>query len=174
MERRANVLDRTGRPSAVSPRDYRDAMSRFAGAVHVVTTDGAAGRRGVTVLAVVSVSDDPPTLVVCLNRNRAENTWFAENGCFAINTLCGDQIDLARAFAGEGGLTMDRRFALGRWSRLVTGAPVLEGARMVLDCRLVDVRPVHTHYVMFGEVVGVGASARGAALLYLDRDYRSL
>lgn len=168
------VLQRPGRKAAISSQDYRDAMSHFAGAVHVVTTDGPAGRRGVTVAAAVSISDDPPTLMVCLNRNRAENTWFGKNGCFAINTLCAEHVDLSRAFAGEGQLAMDARFELGRWGRLETGAPVLEGARMALDCRVTDVQAMHTHYIIFGEVVAAGPVRTDAALLYLDRQYRTL
>jgi cob(II)yrinic acid a,c-diamide reductase len=168
------VLDRTDRDAVISSNDYRDAMSHFAGAVHVVTTDGAAGRRGVTVLAVASVSDDPPTLMVCLNRNRDENTWFEKNGCFALNTLQADHALLARAFAGEGALAMDARFERGDWKALATGAPVLTDARMALDCRVIDVQAVHTHYIIFGQVVAVGPLNTGAALLYLDRHYRSL
>ncbi|MET0598611.1 MAG: flavin reductase, partial [Mesorhizobium sp.] len=50
----------------VEPLHYRDAMARFAGAVHVLTTDGPAGKRGTTVIAACSVSDNPPTVLVCI------------------------------------------------------------------------------------------------------------
>jgi flavin reductase (DIM6/NTAB) family NADH-FMN oxidoreductase RutF len=139
----------------------------------VVSTDGPAGRRGVTVSAVVSVSDNPPTMLVCLNRNREENRYFEDNGCFAISTLCGDQVELARAFAGEGHLPMEARFALGSWNSLVTGAPMLERARMSLDV-VTDVQSVHTHYVIFGEIVAAGPVRSDPALVYLDRHYRSI
>lgn len=168
------VLERKNRKSAVPSQEYRDAMSHFAGAVHVVTTDGAAGRRGLTVSAAVSVSDNPPTLIVCLNRNRDENRLFAENGCFAVNTLCDDQLELARAFAGEGHLPMEARFALGKWTELETGAPVLLGSRMTVDCVVTDVQAVHTHHVVFGEVVATGPAGQRPALLYLDRQYRTV
>ncbi|MCO5132827.1 MAG: flavin reductase [Phyllobacteriaceae bacterium] len=163
--------------SRISSQDYRDCMARFAGAVHVVATDGPAGLRGVTVSAVTSVSDNPPTLLVCLNRNRPENGWFGENGHFSLNTLCADQIDVARAFAGEGHLGMEERFAAGQWRRLVTGSPVLEGARMALDCRVTNVLEVATHMIIFGEVAGFNLPAGDEpppALCYMDRDYRVL
>ena len=149
-------------------------MSRFCGAVTIVTTDGAAGRRGVTVSAAVSISDNPPTVAICLNRNRDENRWFEENGCFAVNVLVAGQIDLARAFAGEGHLDMSARFDLGKWHELATGAPVLTGARTALDCLVRDVKLVHTHYVVMGEVIAAGDPAKGRALTYLDRGYRPL
>ncbi|MPT25288.1 MAG: flavin reductase, partial [Starkeya sp.] len=53
---------------AVEAGLYREAMSRLVAAVHVITTHGAEGRAGFTATAVASVSDSPPTLLVCLNR----------------------------------------------------------------------------------------------------------
>ena len=161
------------RKPAIDPQTYRDAMSRFAGAVSVITTDGPAGKRGATVSAAVSVSDNPPTLAVCLLRDRADNTLFAENGRFALNVLTADQEKLARVFAGEGDLEMEERFALGDWTQLETGVPTLNGARTVLDCVVVDVQQVHTHHVIFGEVVAAGPANEGDALVYLDPLARS-
>ena len=60
----------------VEPLHYRDAMARFAGAVHVLTTDGPAGRRGTTVIAACSVSDNPPTVLVCVNRENRSNDLY--------------------------------------------------------------------------------------------------
>ena len=149
-------------------------MARLAGAVSVIATDGDAGRRGVTVSAVTSVSDDPPTLLVCLNRNREENDWFRRNGVFSLNTLAASQIGIARAFAGEGHLPMEERFGLGKWEKLQTGAPVLEGCRMALDCIVTDVQPIATHFVIFGQVVASSLGGNEPALVYLDRQYRTL
>jgi flavin reductase (DIM6/NTAB) family NADH-FMN oxidoreductase RutF len=171
--RNPHLLNRT-QTHTLTSADYRDAMSRMAGAVSVVTTDGPAGIRGVTVSAVVSVSDNPPTLFVCLNRNREENRFFEKNGCFALNTLSQQHLPLARAFAGEGHLPMGERFALGDWTRMETGAPVLIGARMALDCVVTDVQAVHTHFVIAGQAVAKGQLHNEPALVYLDRDYRSI
>lgn len=168
------MLDRLDQIAALSPQAYRDCMARFAGAVSIVTTDGPAGRRGVTASAVVSVSDNPPTLLVCLNRNRAENRWFGNNQCIAINVLCADQIALARAFAGEGHAEMDDRFALGHWSAGESGAPILADARVTLDCRVREVQAVHTHLVVMAEAIGGHGGRDDPALIYLDRRYREL
>lgn len=149
-------------------------MARFTGAVSIVTTDGPAGQRGVTVSAATSVSDNPPTLLVCLNRNREENRQFAKNGGFVLNALCHDQIALARAFAGEGHLSMPARFALGEWQRAATGAPLLKGSRMSLDCRVTETVEMATHIILFGEVVDCTLDRDASALVYLDRAYRSL
>lgn len=168
------MLDRNNNLKPVASEHYRDAMARLAGAVNIVTTSGASGRRGVTVSAAVSVSDNPPTILVCLNRNRAENAMFAENGVLALNTLCEDEVDLARAFAGEGHLAMEQRFAMGEWYGLSTGSPILRGARMALDCVVRDVQAVATHWVIMAEVVAVAPFNDDPALLYIDRAYHSL
>ena len=71
----------------IEPLAFRNAMSHFAEAVHILTTDGPAGRRGVTISAVCSVSDNPATMLVCLNRSHEFNHLFIENQVFALNTL---------------------------------------------------------------------------------------
>ncbi|MCB8839734.1 flavin reductase [Aurantimonas sp. VKM B-3413] len=149
-------------------------MSRFAASVHLVTTDGPAGRRGVTVSSACSVSDDPATLLVCLNTSSPDNARFEANGSFALNLLGKDNEALARAFAGEGKLAPDARFAKGEWHAEETGAPLLVSALAAFDCRLLESRIVATHRVMIGEVVGVRIGPRAPSLVYLDRGYHSL
>ncbi len=67
---------------AASSQAYRDGMAHVAGHVHVVTTAGAAGTSGFTAIAVASVSDDPPMLLVCLNRKSANGDLIGRNGVF--------------------------------------------------------------------------------------------
>lgn len=147
-------------------------MSRFVGTVNIVTTDGEAGKRGVTASAVTSVSDDPATVLICLNQNRIENNWFENNGVIAVNTLCESHEKLARVFAGEGHLEMASRFDYGVWETIETGSPILKGARMSLDCKIVDVQKIATHFVIVGEVVGYNLDSLDPALIYLDRAYK--
>ncbi len=153
---------------------YRDAMSHYAGAVQVVTTAGAAGRRGLTLTAACSVSDDPPTVLVCLQKIHPENHLFMKNGVFAVNTLAGGHRALADAFSGRTRLTQDERFALAEWEVLATGAPVLKGALAVFDCRIVSVQDHSTHHVLFGEVTGLRRNTDATALIYLNRRYHTL
>ena len=104
---------------------YRDAMARYAGHVQIVTTALGAERRGVTITAACSVSDNPPTVLVCLNKGNPNNRIFFDSGIFALNSLGAGNRALADAFSGRNSLTADERFALGSWKTLVTGAPVL-------------------------------------------------
>lgn len=160
--------------SEVEPREYREAMSRFAGAVHVVTTDGDAGRRGTTVIAACSASDNPPTVLVCLNRGKVENDLFAANGVFALNTLPSDAEHLGNAFSGLTGLTQEERFALGQWDTIATGAPTLVGAAAVFDCEVETTFDHATHRILFGHVRGVRIGSSLDPLIYHNRQYRVL
>ncbi len=67
----------------VDQQTFRDAMSCMGAAVNIITTDGPAGRAGFTASAVRSVTDTPPTLLVCLNRGASVWPVFNEN-----RTLC--------------------------------------------------------------------------------------
>lgn len=149
-------------------------MSRFAGAVHVATTDGEAGRRGVTVTAACSVSDDPPTVLICLNHRNPSNECFAANGVYAINILSADHGEISRAFSGMGDLSQDDRFALGNWDELVTGAPALKGALATFDCRIENSVVAGTHTILIGRVAALRIGDKAKPLLYHDRDYHAL
>ena len=158
----------------IEAADYRQAMSHFAGAVHVVTTDGAAGRRGLTVTAACSVSDNPATLLVCLNHNNPLNAVFDENGVFCLNTLALEHEHVSVAFSGKGHLPQDERFSMAAWETLETGAPVLQGAAAAFDCRIVGAQDVATHRVLFGEVLGLRSGGVSMPLIYHSRGYHSL
>ncbi|MTI19324.1 flavin reductase [Rhodobacteraceae bacterium RKSG542] len=149
-------------------------MSRLGSSVHILASDGASGRTGATVSSVCSVSDNPPTLLVCLNRGTAVNGQVKENGVFTINTLAHDHTDASNAFAGVGQLPMNERFALADWETIETGAPALKDARVSFDCKVTQITEVGTHSVIFGEVVAVKSSEQNKALIYMDRNYHAL
>ncbi len=160
--------------SDLDPQAYRDAMARFAGAVHVITSEGEAGLRGTTVIAACSVSDNPATILVCLNRANARNESIITNGCFALNTLAAGQQAVAVAFSGLNGLAVEERFATGRWDTISTGSPTLVGALATFDCEVADHKDVATHRVLFGRVTGLRIGDSLDPLLYFDRSYRVL
>lgn len=153
---------------------YRDAMARFAGAVHIVTTDGDHGRRGVTIIAGCSVSDDPPTVLVCLNRQNEANDLFVRNGCFALNTLSSDEMELSNAFAGFTKESQEERFAKAEWTTAQTGSPILTRAASVFDCEIEHTHDHGTHRVLFGRVKALAIGGSFDPLIYYNRSYRLL
>ena len=153
---------------------FREGMSRVAGAVHIVTTDGRAGRAGFTATSVAPVTDAPPTLLVCANAGGRSGPMLQVNAAFCVNTLGADDAGLAELFAARTGLAGEDRFLTGAWGRLATGAPVLQTSLVSFDCRLVETRRLGTHDVIIGEVAAVRIGPGQPALLYLGRHYRSL
>ena len=158
---------RTAEPTA-----FREAMSRLGAAVHVITTAGPGGKTGATATAVCSVSDAPPTLLMCLNRRSQTNPVVVENGVFCVNTLGDGGVEIADIFAGRTGVQGAERFAIGEWTVLSTGSPVLASAVIAFDCRIIEVRAVASHNVFFGAVETVRLGPSGSALVYHDRAYK--
>ena len=153
---------------------FRDAMAQVASAVHVVTADGPGGRIGLTATAVASVSDSPPTVLVCIARGSRTLTAIEASGAFCINTLPEQLVDLAEIFASRRGIEGEARFDTARWGRLATGAPVLLDAVSAFDCRLVATHDVASHRIVIGEVAGLGGAGRGAGLIYRHRRFSAV
>jgi flavin reductase len=159
--------------NTVDPALFRDAMSRLGAAVHVVSTDGPAGRSGFTATAVCSVSDQPPTLLVCLNRRSQSAPVVSANGVFCVNTLTAGEEAIADLFAGRSG-ARDERFSSGEWLTLSTGSPVLASAVVSFDCRVIEVRAIASHNVIFGAVEAVRLGQAAPALVYHERAYKKV
>ena len=150
--------------------NYRNAMARLGAAVNVIATDGVVGRRGFTASAVCSVTDAPPTLLVCCNRSHETHEALVRNRVMSVNTLSAGQSEVSDVFAGMVGNSVDR-FATGEWTTLSTGAPVLTGAAVAFDCRIVHVHDVGTHSVFFGEVEALALGDAAEGLIYFARGY---
>jgi flavin reductase len=159
---------------SVDPAKFRAAMSRLGAAVHVVTTDGPAGKTGFTATAIVSVSDEPATLLVCLNRAAISMPILRENGVFCVNTLRAGDEALADTFAGRTQVPRAERFSAGQWSTLSTGSPALLSAVISLDCRVAEVKSVASHDIYFGIVEAIHSGPPGPVLVYHDRAYKQV
>lgn len=155
-------------------QEFRDAMARLPAAVNIITTGGPAGRGGFTASAVCSVTDTPPTLLVCMNRTVSSAEMFRANGTLCVNTLCGSQQELSGIFAGATGLDGESRFGFGEWAPILTGAPALQGCLVAFDARITDVIEKGTHLVLFAEVEAVRLGGADPALMYFARNYKHL
>jgi len=148
--------------------DFRKAMRHCAGAVALVTVGRDDGRRtGLTVTAVCSLSDDPPSLLVCVNRNASAHPRIREERCFGVSFLGDGQMPLALTFSGQRGFDGEHRFGFGRWVTRVTGAPLLEDAIVSFDCALRQEFETTTHSVFIGDVRDVSFSCEASPLVYL-------
>lgn len=163
-----------GPGAGLDPGRFRDAMSRVAASVHIVTTDGVAGLGGITATSVTSITVEPPMMLFCINKTSPSAARILENGVFCINTLAPSHEALSNIFAGRTEQHLDERFTSGEWTKLVTGSPVLMDAVAAFDCRLVEAKEVTTHLIVIGAVEAVDYGPEGETLAYVHRKYRTL
>ncbi|MBB3771187.1 flavin reductase (DIM6/NTAB) family NADH-FMN oxidoreductase RutF [Angulomicrobium tetraedrale] len=155
-------------PSAQAPDSagFRAAMRELAAGVTIITAGRDGGRRGLTATAVCSVSADPPTLLVCINRSAEGHAAIRESGAFCVNVIAAEHQCLAERFAGRDGARGAERFEHGEWRSLATGAPVLADAVAAFDCQVIQAIDAGTHTVFLGAVTATTVSPQRAALLY--------
>ena len=166
LERCSTINEDVGH---IDQQTFRQGMSKLAAAVNVITTDGRAGKAGFTASAVCSVSDSPPTLLVCLNRSASVYETFKTNQVLCVNTLNAQQQYLSNVFGGK--TPMSARFAEGQWRTLLTQAPVLKDALVSFDCRVVQSVSVGSHDVLFCQVKAIRQQSEENALVYFNRSY---
>mgnify|MGYP004486683375 CR=1 FL=1 len=151
---------------------FRNAMARMGAAVSIVTTDGPGGLAGFAATAVCSVTDDPPTLLVCLNRSSSASEPVRRNARLCVNVLESEQADLSRLFGGK--TPVADRFAAGAWSPHPTGTLALRDALASFHCEVREITRAGTHDVLFCEVQSLTSRKDGKALIYFDRAYHSV
>lgn len=152
--------------------EFKQGMSLLTGAVNVVTTRGASGRYGFTASAVCSVTDMPPTLLVCMNKASNSHTHFVENRILSVNVLGAHHQPISRAFSSN--MTAEERFTHGEWTTLKTGAPVLEDSVVSFDCRIEKIQTVGTHDIFICRVVAIKQTHQQQGLVYFNRAYYSV
>ncbi|MEV0634808.1 flavin reductase [Streptomyces sp. NPDC050619] len=156
-----------------SQAEFREGMAHLAAAVNIMTTDGPSGRCGITVSAVCSVTDDPPTVLVCLNRESAMHDVFKANSRVCVNVLGGGQQELAMHFAGATKVPMAERFTWDIWD-LDQKVPVLRDALVTVIGVVKDCKRLGSHSVLFVEIERMRTRRGGQSLVYFNRGFHRL
>ena len=154
-----------------STDDFRAAMRHLVGGVSVITVGRGDDFTGMTVTSVSSLSLDPSSLIVSVNR--ASSSWPLLRECvvFGVNILKADQIDIAERFSGKDGSKGVERFARATWIARPSGVRLLAGALAAIECETEDVIERHSHAIVVGRVRHVQFSPHDAALAYWHGDY---
>jgi len=152
---------------------FRNAMALLGGAVSVITTDGPAGRFGFTASAVCSVTDSPPTLLVCMNRSSHSNVHFKTNGVLSVNVLTAEHQDISGVFANRE-MDAEQRFASAQWHTMESGAPMLDQALVSFDCRIAQAHEVGSHTIFYCEILDLCMGGSQEGLVYFNRAYHRL
>lgn len=137
----------------LDPRTFWQAIGVRAVGTAVVAAEADDGPRGFLALSATHLSAEPPLLTVSVDKKTSALKTILAARCFAISYLSAAQAELSDIFAGKSELQGAERFRSASWTRLATGAPALEGAVGVLDCRLEDVIDRGGTVIVIGRLV---------------------
>lgn len=168
----ASASDREG---SVTPAAIRRVLGRFATGVTVVTSLHDGIPRGVTVSAFMSISLEPPLVLVALDQARSLDPIIQRTGAYAVNILGEDDAALSECFAGAAVVPGRDAFCGAGWRPGTLGMPILDRSIASLECRLEQVVRLGDHDFLVGRVVSTSSDDDHAPpLLYYRRRYLRL
>jgi flavin reductase (DIM6/NTAB) family NADH-FMN oxidoreductase RutF len=145
---------------------FQAAMRHIAATVYAVTTGHGGERFGIIATAVNSLSFDPPSLLVCINRAASLHGPMDSAELFCVNVLGIGNRAVADCFTRGGA----ERFAVGEWQE-EHGVPVLATAQSSLICRVAQRQAFGTHTIFIGELIAARHRANAKPLTYYDGRY---
>ncbi len=156
----------------ISSDQFKYVLRQWASGVSIVTMQTEEHRHGLTVSGFLSISPEPPLVLISIGQELASDSRLQASGAYAVHLLRDDQQELSDRFAGRLG-EVDR-FAGLTTNTAATGAPILQECLAWLDCRVVATHVVGDHTLFIGEVVAAGVNEVTKPLIYWNADYRRL
>jgi flavin reductase (DIM6/NTAB) family NADH-FMN oxidoreductase RutF len=146
---------------------FRQAMRQLVATVTIITSGDTETRAGMVATAVMSVSADPPSLAIGVNRDTSVWQAIQSSRRFGVNLLSTQHAGLVYPFSGQ--LQGEDRFTLGTWQRHATHTPFLVDAVVTLLCRVEGELTYGTHTLFVGAVEEVRMNEKAAEpLLWRD------
>ncbi len=164
------LAEEKARGFGIEPREFRNALGKFATGITVVTVtahEGDEAVRGITVNAFMSLSLVPPLVAVCIDKRANAHARLLESDIYGVSILAAEQRAHSNTFAGMPAEGLEPAFErLGE-------AMVLEGALSQLACRVRQVVDAGDHTLFIGEVEALNYR-EGEPLLYYGGRYATL
>ena len=149
----------------VDPAELRRVGGHFATGVTVVTADHAGTTCGLTVNAFMTVSLEPPLVLVSIGTASRSLACLEASERFGVSVLGEEQEQIARIFAGKD----DDKLARVAGRRGATGVPLVDGAIAWLECRTERRTAAGDHVLFLAAVEALGARAGRPLLFYRGR-----
>jgi len=160
--------------SDINPHDLRLAMRRWATGVTIVTSRVNGIQHGMTVSSFTSVSLEPPTVLISLEKTTRTHELVQESGTFGVTILGRGQAEISDRFAGRQTEHQDRFLGLDTYT-LESGVPLLTDGLASFDCRVVSEYEVGSHTIFIGDVLASQIKMdESQPLIYFNRNYRML
>ena len=164
MNIRPADLDAAG--SSIGPDSFRDALRELSGGVSVITVGVGNDRSGMTATSVSALSLNPPTLIVCVNKDSSTWPLLLRYRSFGVNVLHAGHEEIADRFSGRSGAKGEQRYGEDQWITLETGASLLADALAAIDCELDEAIDRHSHAIVIGRVKAIRTGTAAEALVY--------
>ena len=149
--------------------NFRLAMRRYIYSVSIMSNkDNADNPNAITVSSVTSISMDPPSLLICINKSSRIHNSIELESKFCINLLNNKQEDLSNICSDED--MYDKRFKDENWN--LDGIPFLKNAQANIFCKVDKLTSYHTHTIVIGLVEDANYADEISTLTYVDGEYK--
>lgn len=155
---------------AIEVQELRRVMGHFATGVTVITTkdkDGAP--QGLTANAFMSLSLNPPLVIISVDKGATCYNCFATGNGYTVNFLSENQEEVSKRFATKG---IDKFAGLG-WREGENGAAIIDGALGHVECRITQAYDGGDHTIVVGEILNAAANGE-RPLLFFKGKYQKL
>lgn len=170
------IQQRAGGEAAVpasTAAAFRTAMRTIAASVTIISARDAQDRpHGMAASAVISVSMDPPSMLIAVNRSASIQPVIEETGLFCVNILDGQQAEIVSLFARSE--MREHRFSSSDWARGHERLPHLASAQSAVFCAVDASLRYGTHSLYVGRVLEIAPGSGAAPLLWFDGGHAEL
>ena len=149
-------------------KEFLLAMRGITSTVTVISAKDGENKQAMTATSVVSLSLDPPTILVCINHEALIHDVMKEEVGFCINILSVGQESLADICSIKG--KERQRFLEGNWSEL-DDIPYNKDSQSNMFCNCIKAIECTTHTIYLGEIIEVFNQSSFNPLLYKDGNY---
>lgn len=148
--------------------DFRKAMRNYIYSVSILSNKNIDGElNAITVSSVTSISMEPPSLLVCINKSSRIHDTLIKNSDFCINLLNKNQQEISNICSTDS--LYDQRFDHDKWNTQTI--PFLEEAQANIFCSIEDLVPYHTHTIVIGKVLNAISNDKINTLSYVNGKY---
>ncbi len=149
--------------------NFRLAMRRYIYSVSIMSNkDNADNPNAITVSSVTSISMNPPSLLICINKSSRIHNSIELGTKFCINLLNNEQEDISNICSDED--MYDQRFKDENWN--LDGIPFLKNAQANIFCKVDKLTSYHTHTIVIGLVEDANYADEISTLTYVDGKYK--
>ena len=149
--------------------NFRSAMRRYIYSVSIMSNrDSNNNPNAITVSSVTSISMEPPSILICINKSSKIHDSIVSGSKFCINLLTKDQHELSNICSDD--QKHDQRFVDQNWN--LDNLPFLENAQANIFCKVDKLSSYHTHTIVIGLVEDANFAETISTLTYVDGNYK--